>query len=80
MLTNLMRRGYITAKSAMLRFKEEEHGGAEFIALIVVIGMVIAMGIVFREQLSKLFADLWNSLTVNQDKKPTLETIADNPF
>ena len=76
MLTNLMRRGYITAKSAMLRFKEEEHG----IALIVVIGMVIAMGIVFREQLSKLFADLWNSLIVNQDKKPTLETIADNPF
>ena len=42
--------------------------------------MVIAMGIVFREQLSKLFADLWNSLIVNQDKKPSLETIADNPF
>ncbi len=82
-MTNLIRRAYISTKSAMLRFKEEDHGDTTFIAIIIAIGLVLALAVVFRKSIGDLFSSLWNKFVVGgstgQVDTGAVGTM-DNPF
>lgn len=51
----------------LYNLKNEENGGAELIATIVIIGIVLVLAFVFRDQISGLVANLWNSLVQGGD-------------
>lgn len=46
----------------LYNLKNEENGGAELIATIVIIGIVLVLAFIFRDQISGLVANLWNSI------------------
>lgn len=88
-MVNTMDRCYIAARLAMGRWKEktralweEEKGGtATVVVEIVMVGMILVLGFVFREAIGNLFKELWDGL-VTFGKKPSDPTISsiDNPF
>lgn len=44
------------------KLAHEEKGGAELVATLVIIGIVLVLAFIFRDQISGLAASLWNSL------------------
>ena len=44
------------------RVFKEQAGGAELIATLVIVGIVLALALIFRDNLTTLVANLWNSL------------------
>ncbi len=51
----------------LYNLKNEENGGAELIATIVIIGIVLVLAFVFRDQIASLVANLWNSIVKGDD-------------
>ncbi len=51
------------------RVFKEQAGGAELIATLVIIGIVLILAFAFKDQLGNLVKDLWNNLVKdgNQD-------------
>lgn len=80
------RLGYMKKRlvGAWQEMKEDEKGGTATVVIeIVMIGMVLVLGFMFRKQIGKLFADLWNKLVkfneggdYNYDVSSSME----NPF
>lgn len=50
------------AKEKALKLLKNESGEANIIAIILVLAIVIALAIIFRNQLTALFNKIWNSL------------------
>lgn len=50
------------------RVFKEQAGGAELIATLIIIGIVLILAFAFRTQLTNLVKDLWNGLMVNGDE------------
>lgn len=50
------------------RVFKEQAGGAELIATLIIIGIVLILAFAFRTQLTTLVKDLWNGLMVNGDE------------
>ena len=48
-------------------FTREEHGAGEIIAVVVILAVVIALGILFHEQIGNLFNQLWSTVTGQAD-------------
>lgn len=70
------------AREAWQELKEDEKGSTSTVVIeIVMIGMVLVLGFVFRKQIGNLFSSLWNSLVKFDDKSgtPTIESMS-NPF
>ena len=59
------------AQTGLNRFKNEEHGGSEIIALVVVIGVVLIIAFIFKDAIGNLFVSLWNNFVVNGNKNTT---------
>lgn len=61
----------LTAKCKVHGFFErvfkENAGAAELIATLVIIGIVLAVALIFRNQLADIIKDLWNSLVRDGD-------------
>lgn len=61
----------LTAKCKVHGFFErvfkENAGAAELIATLVIIGIVLAVALIFRNQLSGIISDLWNTLVRDGD-------------
>lgn len=69
----------ICAKIQAARFKESVHeflhkerGGAEIVATIVLVAIVVLLAVAFREQLVSLVQGIWSGITdkageINQD-------------
>ena len=62
---------------AFQRVFKEQAGGAEIIATLVIIAVVLVLALAFREKLVELVADLWNSLVKGgaesgEHKNPTI--------
>ncbi len=78
------RLGYMKKRLACAwqEMKEDEKGSTATVVIeIVMIGMVLVLGFVFRKQIGNLFTQLWNSL-VKFDENPgdvTIESMS-NPF
>ncbi|BBF41449.1 hypothetical protein lbkm_0123 [Lachnospiraceae bacterium KM106-2] len=49
------------------RFFSEERGGAEIIAVIVLVAVAVALGIAFKTEIKKFADSLWLGITGNKD-------------
>ena len=47
---------------------KEQAGGAELIATLIIVGIVLILAFIFKDQLIKLVQNLWNGLLKNGDK------------
>ena len=59
------------------RVFKEQAGGAELIATIVIIGIVLILAFVFRDQLITLVKNLWNGLLKNGDQNTNQQDVVD---
>ena len=53
------------------RVFKEQAGGAELIATLIIIGIVLILAFAFRTQLTNLVMELWNGLMVNGNEDTT---------
>lgn len=65
MLDQMYIKAKFSLKRALNHLLNEEKGSSEVIALVVVIGIVLIIAFLFRDQIIKLFVDLWNNLVSN---------------
>ncbi len=47
------------------RLFKEEAGGAELIATLIIIGIVLILAFAFKDKLAELVKNIWNNLIVN---------------
>lgn len=68
----MLDRMYIKAKlsfqRAMHYLLEEEKGSSEVIALVVIIGIVLIIGFIFKDAILDLFQNLWNKLVAGKSR------------
>ncbi len=57
----------LQAKEKLSKLWKNESGEANIIAIILVLAIVIALAIIFRDQLTALFNKIWNSLFSDVD-------------
>ena len=57
----------LLAKEKLINLCKDENGEANIIAIILVLAIVIALAIIFRNQLTALFNKIWNSLFADVD-------------
>ena len=57
------------------RVFKEQAGGAELIATLIIIGIVLILAFAFRTQLTGLVKNLWNGLMVNGDENTQKDSI-----
>lgn len=57
------------------KLTHDEKGGAELVATLVIIGIVLVLAFVFRDQIAKLVGDLWNSLVRGENASGTQSSI-----
>lgn len=70
------------AKEVLKEMWEEEKGGTSTVVIeIVMVGMILVLGFIFRKQIGSLFTNLWNSLVTFSDKPsdPAIGSMS-NPF
>lgn len=58
------------------RVFKEQAGGAELIATLVIIGIVLILAFAFKDQLITLVKNLWNNLIVNGTETTTQKDVA----
>lgn len=49
-------------KKRAKNFMTEERGAADFIAVIIILAIVVALCVVFRKQIFKLFDSIWGNV------------------
>ena len=57
------------------RVFKEQAGGAELIATLIIIGVVLILAFVFKDKLIDLVKSLWNNLLKNGDEKTTQQNV-----
>lgn len=57
----------LLAKEKLCDLLKNERGDTNIIAIILILAIVIALAIIFRNQLTALFNKIWNSLFANVD-------------
>lgn len=57
----------LQAKEKLSKLWKNESGEANIIAIILVLAIVIALAIIFKNQLTALFNKIWNSLFADVD-------------
>lgn len=57
----------LQAKEKVCKLLKNESGEANIIAIILVLAIVIALAIIFKNQLTALFNKIWNSLFADVD-------------
>ncbi len=67
-MSKLTNRIYFKSLQAKLsKLLKNESGESNIIAIILILAIVIALAIIFRNQLTALFNKIWNSLFSNVD-------------
>lgn len=51
------------AKEKFAEFRSQEVGGAEILATIILIAIVVLLAVAFRQQLGKIVKDIWSSIS-----------------
>lgn len=70
-MSKLMNKIYIKglqAKQKVCKLLKNESGEANIVAIILVLAIVIALAIIFKDALMDLFYKIWNSLFAEVDK------------
>lgn len=69
-MSKLMSRIYFKGLSVLGKAKaamKDERGDTNIIAIIIILAIVIALAVIFRNQIMALFNKIWNSLFSNVD-------------
>ena len=61
MLTNL----YIAVMLGIQRFRKEERGAVDIVAIVVMIGIAVILAVLFRKQIAALLRSLFGTITEN---------------
>lgn len=61
MLTNL----YVKAISKLQAFRREERGAVDVVAIVVMIGVAVALAVIFRDEIEKLITNLLGTIEGN---------------
>ena len=70
MLTNLYVMAHaIVFKNKVAKFFRDEKGEVNIIAIIVILAIALALAIIFRNQIVKLFDSIWEGIWQNNDQK-----------
>ena len=59
------------------RVFKEQAGGAELIATLIIIGIVLILAFVFKDKLIDLVKNLWNNLLKNGNESTTQQGVVD---
>ncbi len=62
-ITDKIMLGYFKAKCKVMSFFEDETGDTNIIAIILLIIVVIAMAVIFRNQIANVINSLFNRVT-----------------
>jgi hypothetical protein len=63
----------VKVHSAFRRVFKEQAGGAEVIATLIIIAVVLVLALAFRENISKLIKSLWNGmLDIGKGSEPSI--------
>ena len=57
------------------RLFKENAGGAELIATLIIIGIVLILAFAFKDKLSELVKNIWNNLIVNGNESTSQKDI-----
>lgn len=57
------------------RLFKENAGGAELIATLIIIGIVLILAFAFKDKLSELVKNIWNNLIVNGNESTNQKDI-----
>lgn len=66
----------IKVDSWFRRVFKEQAGGAELIATLVIIGIVLILAFAFKDQLILLVKNIWNNLIANGNEGTTQQDVA----
>ena len=58
------------------RVFKEQAGGAELVATLVIVGIVLILAFAFKDQLINLVKSIWNNLVVNGNEGTTQQDVA----
>ena len=62
-MANLAMQAYVKALLAKQKFLEEERGAVDIVAIVVLIGIAVALALFFREQISGILSKLFNNIS-----------------
>lgn len=62
-MANLAMQVYVKALLAKQKFLEEERGAVDIVAIVVLIGIAVALALFFREQISGILTKLFNNIS-----------------
>lgn len=68
-MLKLLDKMYIGMKIRMNNFLTNEDGAVDIVAIVVLMGVVVAVAIIFRDQLAKLVGKLFKSIHTVADQK-----------
>ncbi len=66
-------------KNRIKKFFTEEAGGTEFIAIILILVVVIALGVMFKDNIIQIASNLWAGLSDDSITSGTTTSV-DDPF
>lgn len=50
-------------KNSMIEFWKGERGEANIVSIIIILGVVVALAVVFRKNITNLFDKIWKSIS-----------------
>lgn len=67
-MNRIMMRAYIKMLQAKQNFLEEERGAVDIVAIVVLIGIAVALALVFRKSIGDLLTNLLGNITTNAEE------------
>lgn len=64
-MLNVVDRMYIAAQAKWNKFRKEERGDVNIVSIVVLCGIVIALAVIFRNQLKALIESVMANVTTN---------------
>ena len=62
---NILNRMYLKAVTGFKALARDQRGDTNFISIVIVLGIVVALAVLFSTQANTLVADMWNKITGN---------------
>lgn len=80
MLTNIKNMAFyckVKVDGMFRRVFKEQAGGAELIATLIIVGIVLILAFAFKEKITDLVKDLWNNLVQQGNENTNQQGVVD---
>ena len=67
-MLDMLDRMYIMMMCAAHRFKEEEKGAVDLVTIVVLIGVAVALAVIFKDQAKNLIEHLFEGISGKADE------------